>query len=164
MEFEVTHTPDGLRTLYRALWRRRFGNWSLLAWAVAIGSALLMLAAASAPWYAVAAFTASVLFVAWTSSARDSATGFAIALLRRLDPPTLHLRLTDEALHETTSVSSSELRWSEFERVDEVDGHLVLIRRPKEAQMFVALPLAALPAGAREFIEAHVGAAPRAPR
>lgn len=80
MEIDVTHTAASLRGLYHTIWRERVGAWYRLAWGLAFALMLYMMLTSSAPWHAVAGFTACILYVTAMRSARQTAAEIAAQL------------------------------------------------------------------------------------
>jgi len=150
--FDIRHTEDSLRRLYRQWWRRRFGRAHLVAiFAVGI-TFFYMLLMRAAPWPAVTLATLAIAYAAFLTSVRDTATLLALKHFEVLGPMPLHYEFDDESFQEQTSIGRVQFAWTAFDSLTEADGVLSLWRKPRQAEQFVAFPLDQIPPGAATFL------------
>lgn len=158
-EFEVRHSQDSLRRLYGSAYGLRFRRAYWVAFGIAAVLMAAMMLQRSAPWYLVAPCVAALMTQLLLSQMRASAIRLALSYLDQFGAAGLRYRVDDEGLTETSSLGTTQMRWRAFAGTRELEGHLLLERAPREAMMFVALPLDQLPAGLRERLEGAVRAA-----
>lgn len=149
VEFEVTHTEAGVRRAVRALWnsRNRRAWWTSMVVAVALMT--VALATRDLPWYLAVPLTAVVLHAAFLSWHRDHVLGIAKKELQRAQPPVFRYRLDDAGVAEESPVGRTELPWSAFSGVRELDGFVFLLRTPLASGLFIALPAGQVPEAAQ---------------
>lgn len=157
MEFEVSHDVKRVTALYDALWAERFGNVMRVAGVLAGGAMTWLLLGGGA--LAGVAFGAAVMVVVLAQVMRETVRRQVAAWLAEFGPTPLRYRIEDDSLHETSSQGECMLRWQAFAAARELQGFLVLPRRPSDAGQLIALPLATLPAAARLAIEDRIAAA-----
>jgi hypothetical protein len=150
-EFDIVHTEDGLRAVYREWWRARYGvaYWTAFGFAVFFFTAMFLLR--SAHWPLVTGVAVSAAYAAFLQLLREQ----TIALVLK-HAAILGLRFRYQAdadsLRETSNVTTSEFRWSVLAKIVRQKDHLLLVRKPEEAQMFIALPLSQIPEGFETFV------------
>jgi len=150
--FDIRHTEDSLRGVYRQWWRRRFGRAHLAATLTAGIAFLYMLLIRATPWPAVTLATLAVAYAAFLTSVRDTATRLALKHFEVLGPRPLHYEFDDDSFHEQTSIGRVQFAWTAFDSLTETDGVLCLWRKPREAEQFVAFPLDQIPPAAATFL------------
>jgi hypothetical protein len=157
MEFEVHHDAQRMQALYQALWAERFRGATRASGVIAVAAMTWLLLGGGA--LAGVVFGAAVTLVAIAQVLRDAVKRQVAAWLAEFGPTPLRYRVEADALHESSSLGECNLRWQAFAPARELQGFLVLPRRPAEGAQVIALPLAALPDAARSAIEDRVAAA-----
>jgi hypothetical protein len=158
IEFRVRHSRESLARLYRGVYGRRFRAVHAVLWAVLLLFLAAMVLSASAPWFLVAGFVTALLGVVFLVALRANAVTMALTYLDQIGPE-LAYRVDDAGIAEESPLGRHQSYWRAFCGTREAEGHLLVERAPREAMVFVALPLDQLPPGAREAIEAGVRAA-----
>jgi hypothetical protein len=159
MEFEVRHDTARVQALYQALWAERFRAAVRVSGVVAFAAMTWLLLGGRGPAFAGIVLGAAVMFIGCAEVVREGVRRQVAGWLAEFGSAPLHYRIDADGLHETSAVGECRLRWHAFAPARELGGFLVLPRRPADSGQIIALPLAALPAAARQAIEDRLGAA-----
>jgi hypothetical protein len=159
MEFEVRHDAARVQALYQALWAERFRAAVWVSNLVAVAAMTWLLLGGTGLAVAGTVLGAAVMFIGCAQVVREGVRRQVAGWLAEFGAAPLHYRIDADGLHETSAVGECRLRWHAFAPARELEGFLVLPRRPADSGQVIALPLAALPAAARLAIEDRLGAA-----
>jgi hypothetical protein len=159
-EFDIEHSADSIRGTYREWWRARYGGaYRAALGACALGACafffMLILLYRSSHWALLTGVGITAGYAALLQTLRDQTVA---TVLKAIDVVGLRFRYhaNDQRLRETGASTGAELRWDTFARVVRQPAHLLLVRKPEEAQSFVAMPLAQLPEGFEAFVNARI--------
>jgi hypothetical protein len=155
VEFRIRHSRESLTRLYRGVYTKRFRGLNAILWVLAVVFMAAMILIGHAPWYLVTGLVLALVGVVFLAMLSTNAVALALKALDQLGPE-LAYRMDETSLFEESRVGKMECHWRMFCGTREAEGHLLLERAPREAMVFVALPLEQLPVGARETIEAAV--------
>lgn len=153
IEFEITHSEAGVRTVYSRFWKQRYALAYRLTMVASILVMVLLMARIAEHWAWYLLLGALVLFAALLLTTRDSAIRMAVQQFEQMKDSRFLYRVTEVGLWEKTPIGRVELAWPAFESWLELDGYFLLLRRPADGGQFVAFPADQLPAEARaEFL------------
>jgi hypothetical protein len=158
IEFNVTHTDDGLKALYLDWWKRMHGvrnNWATGMLALSV---FVMLILKSAAWYLVVPTVASACFLALIQTIRYQATKSALDAFTAAGRPALTFQLDESGITETSPMGRVELPWKSFSGLAKINRFWVLYRGPLANAQFIALPEHQLPLEALAFMRERLSA------
>lgn len=153
----VKYTRTLLLRATTCFWKRHFGLRGIAAlvalWA---GVAVLWLLAAHT-WYTVALLTGAVLVQVVLVGVVLLCRHRTLASLARLEDGAVQFRFEEEGLGMNSSLGTSMLKWSTFERLWKFrDVWLLFISK----QQYIVLPVVELPSEALELVDSKVGGKP----
>ncbi|UCD48935.1 MAG: YcxB family protein [Phycisphaerales bacterium] len=152
----VRYTRDMMLRATTCFWKRHFGLHGLAALVLLwVGIAVLWLMAARA-WHTVALSTGAVIVLILLVGVYFFHRHRALARLARLEDGAVEFRFEEEGLGIASSLGTSMLKWSAFERLWKFpDLWLLFISK----QQYLVLPVDELPPEALELVDARVDAA-----
>ena len=152
IEFSITHTDDGLKTLYHDWWKRLHGVRNSWATGMLLLCVLIMLLFRSTAWYLVVPTVMSACFLALVQAIRYQATKSALDAFVAAGRPVLSYRFDETGLIEDSAMGRVELPWTRFSGLARIGRCWVLYRGPLANAQFVAFPEHQIPLQALAFV------------
>jgi hypothetical protein len=160
MEFIVTHTDEGLKTLYHDWWKRVHGVRNAWATGMLFFCMLVMVLMKSADWFLVVPTVAAACFLGLVQTIRYQATRSALEAFVRAGRPPLHYHMGPTGVTEESSLGKFELAWEQFAGLTKVGRYWLLFRGPLHNAQFIAFPDHQLPQEALILMKTQITGKP----
>jgi hypothetical protein len=158
VEFEIVHSRDGVETVYKRLWSKRFGVSYRVIRSLLVVLFVVALGLRDVPSYLLAAISVVVVIAVMMRMTRDSTIKLALEHFDSLGAPTFRFRVDEVGVTERSSVGQIHLQWTAFAGYLELEDSFLLIRSPAGAGQFVAFPQNQFPDAARSLIMRRLSA------
>lgn len=158
IEFDITHTDEGLKALYHAWWKRMHGVRNAWATGMLCLCLLVMFLMRSTDWYLVVPAVMSACFLALVQAIRYQATKSALTAFAASGRPTLAYRFAESGLLESSAMGNVELPWQSFSGLAKLGRYWVLYRGPLQNAQFIAFPEHQIPLHALAFVRERFAA------
>lgn len=152
IEFSVTHSDEGLNSLYHAWWKRMHGVRNAWATGMLCLCLLVMFLLRSTDWYLVVPAVMSACFLALVQTIRYQATKSALTAFAASGRPALNYRFDEAGLLEASALGKVELPWQSFAGLARIGRFWVLYRGQLHNAQFIAFPEHQIPLDALAYI------------
>lgn len=153
IEFRVTHTEEGLKTLYQDWWKRVHGVRNAWATGMLMFCLLVMIVLQNTDWLLVIPTLCAAGFLVLVQTLRYQATRAALNAFAAAGRPELAYRLDASGLSEASSVGTVDLAWGRFSGLTRIGRFWVLFRGPLHNAQFIAFPDHQLPPEALDLMK-----------
>lgn len=164
IEFGITHTDEGLKTLYHDWWKRLHGLSNAWATGMLLFCFLVMFLTRSAAWYLVVPAVMSACFLGLVQAIRYQATKSALAAFVEAGRPALSYQFDQAGLVETSAMGRVELPWTRFTGLARIGRCWVLYRGRLADAQFIAFPEHQIPLEALDFVRQRLALLAQATR
>lgn len=152
IEFTITHTDEGLNSLYHDWWKRVHGVRNAWATGMLLLCFLVMFLTRSTAWYLVVPAVMSACFLALVQTIRYQATKSALTAFVTAGRPALSYQFDEAGLIETSAMGRVELPWNRFTGLAKIGRCWVLYRGHLADAQFIAFPEHQIPLQALAFV------------
>jgi hypothetical protein len=159
LTFTVTHSDASVTAVYERWWTRRYASSRRMMLVIIAVASGYMYYRQEMNWFGVMILTLACAYAFFLEQVRATAIKLARQHYGLLAGSPLHYQLDEETLCEESSLGRFAIHWRAFAGVEDLEGYTLLLRKPIEAQQFLAFPRDQLPSEVAAFLRERVARA-----